>query len=209
MLPMPAPRAKPTSTPGGRARDTRERLLDAALAVFEEHGWVGYTVHSVIAASGISLGSLYHHFGSMDGLTAALYARCMAALLDEIGAAATEQRSARTVVVAIVQAYLAFTRRERAAAAFIHGAPASTALSAAQVAALAADKAPRMERITGAIRPHVRGGAIVAIPEPLLEMMIIGPPAETARRWLAGVPGIDLEEAARVLPERVWRSVRA
>jgi AcrR family transcriptional regulator len=163
----------------------------------------------VVAESGISLGSLYHHFGSMDGLTAALYSRCMAALLDAIGAALEGHRSARAVIVAIVRSYLAFTGSERVAAAFIHTAPSSNALTSAHVATIAADKAPRMERIASAIRVHVRAGQIVTMPEPLLEMMIIGPVAEVARRWLAGVPGIDLDEAARLLPERVWRSVRA
>lgn len=46
------------------------------------------------------------------------------------------------------------------------------------------------------------------MPEALLEMLIIGPVAEVARRWLAGAPGSDIEEASRLLPERIWRSVR-
>ena len=74
---------------------------------------------------------------------------------------------------------------------------------------MAADKAPKLERIVGALRPHVRSGAIMALPEPLLEMLIIGPVAEIARRWLAGAPGIELDEAAQLVPERIWRSVRA
>jgi hypothetical protein len=74
---------------------------------------------------------------------------------------------------------------------------------------VAADKAARLERIIGKIRPHVESGAIVSLPEPLLEMMIIGPVAEVARRWIADAPGIDLDEASPLLPERVWRSVRS
>ena len=37
----------------------------------------------------------------------------------------------------------------------------------------------------------------------------IGPPAEFARRWLSGVPGLELGEALRVLPGTVWRSLAA
>ncbi|MFG3604665.1 hypothetical protein [Micromonospora chersina] len=50
-------------------------------------------------------------------------------------------------------------------------------------------------------------GEFATLPEPLVEMLLIGPVAETARRWLAGVPGIDLGQAARVLPDRIWRSL--
>jgi hypothetical protein len=91
---------------------------------------------------------------------------------------------------------------------FIHAAPSERFL-AEHAASIAAAKAPRLERILAALRPHVRSGAIVALPEPLLEMLIIGPVAEISRRWLAGAPGIDIEEAARLVPERVWRAVRA
>jgi AcrR family transcriptional regulator len=190
------------------ARDTRTRLLDAALAVFEKHGFAGYTVHAVVAESGISLGSLYHHFGSMDGLSAALYRRCMAALLDAVGGSLDGVSTPRAAVIAIVRSYLAFTSHERTASMFIHSSPSERFLPL-HAASIVADKAPRLERIAASLRPHVRSGAVVDLPEPLLEMLIIGPVAEIARRWLAGAPGIDLEEAARVVPERIWRSVRA
>ncbi|MBX3209996.1 MAG: TetR/AcrR family transcriptional regulator [Labilithrix sp.] len=190
-------------------RDTPSRLLDAALSVFiERRSTGGYTVHAVVAESGISLGSLYHHFGSMDGLSAALYTRSMASLLDFIGDAVEDVEAPRATVTAIVLAYLEFTARHRSVATFIHAAPAERFLPA-HAAAIGADMAPRLARIVDALRPHVASGVVVALPEPLLEMLIIGPVAETARRWLAGAPGIDLREASRLLPERIWRAVRA
>lgn len=187
---------------------TKERLLDAALAVFSRAGLEGYTVHAVVAESGISLGSLYHHYGSMDGLSAALYMRSMASLLDRLGDDVAGKAKAKAVVTAIVRGYLRWTADERAAAAFLHASPAASFLRAfAQK--IGEDKAARFERVAGALRVHTQAKEIAALPEPLLEMLILGPIAETARRWLAGAPGIDLEEAARVLPERIWRSVSA
>ena len=203
-----ARRPATSDEPAPETRDTRTRLLDAALALFARNGFDGYTVHAVVAESGISLGSLYHHFGSMDGLSAALYTRCMASLLDSIAASLDGVTAPRAAVTAIARSYLAFTSRERTAAMFIHASPAERFLPA-HAASIAADKAPRIERIAAVLRPHVSSGAIVDLPEPLLEMLIIGPVAEIARRWLAGAPGIDLDEAARVVPERIWRSVRA
>lgn len=190
-----------------RSEATPERVLDAALAVFERGGFAGYTIHAVVRESGVSLGSIYHHFGSMDGLSAALYARCMASLLDAIGDELDGVSGPRAVITTIVRAYLRFAARERTAAAFIHAAPAASFLPA-HAAAIAADKAPRFERIAAAIRPHVRSGAIAAIPEPLLELLVIGPAAEVTRRFVAGAPGITIEAAEKVIPERVWRSVR-
>lgn len=37
----------------------------------------------------------------------------------------------------------------------------------------------------------------------------MGPVVGVARRRLSGIEDVDLDEAARVLPERIWRSVSA
>ncbi|GAA0389323.1 hypothetical protein Acor_60030 [Acrocarpospora corrugata] len=59
------------------------------------------------------------------------------------------------------------------------------------------------------LRPHIAAGTVADLPVPLLEMLLIGPLSEVTRRWLSGAPGIDLAEAARVLPEPIWRSLQA
>jgi len=190
-----------------RAPDTKTRLLDAALAVHARSGPAGFTVHAVIAESGISLGSLYHHFKSFDGLAAALYARCMGELLDALVRDVERTTSARAGIVALTRAYLEFTGDRPEVARFVHASSYATFLPA-HAAAITEAKAPRLARLFAWARPHVAAGKLVALPEPLFEMMLIGPVAETARRWLAGAPGIDLALAAELLPERVWQSVR-
>lgn len=191
-----------------RGEETVTRLLDAALELYAAKGQDGFTVQALTAASGVSLGSLYHHFGSADGLAAALYARCMSDLLDRIIARLERTRTARTGVHAVVLAYLGFAEENPAAARFIHASSYASFLPA-HLSLLAAAKTPRIERILAWFRPHVAAGRIVDLPEALAETLMIGPPAEFTRRWLSHAPGLHLAEAARVLPERVWRSLRA
>ncbi|HEV2782002.1 MAG TPA: TetR/AcrR family transcriptional regulator [Actinophytocola sp.] len=190
-----------------RGEQTITRLLDAALEVYRERGPEGFSVQAVTAASGVSLGSLYHHFGGFDDLAAALYGRCMTELLDAILDRLDRARTARTGVRAVVTAYLEFVRTDPAKARFIH-AWAYAAFLPARAAVIAEAKRPRIERMMAWARPHVAAGRLVDLPDPYLEMLLIGPVAETARRWLAGGSGIDLERAERVLPERVWQSLR-
>jgi AcrR family transcriptional regulator len=189
-----------------RGEETTRRLLDAALAVHDEAGRDGFTVQAVVSASGVSLGSLYHHFGSVDGLAAALYARCMADLLDEIVAPLERARTPRGGVRAVVTAYLRFVQEQPARARFIH-ASAYAGYLPAHAAAVAEAKEPRMARMSRWLAPHVRAGSIVDLPDPLTEMLLIGPVAELSRRWLAGAD-IDLAKAARVLPDRIWASLQ-
>jgi AcrR family transcriptional regulator len=190
-----------------RGEETARRLLDAALAVHHEAGRDGFTVQAVASASGVSLGSLYHHFGSFDGLAAALYSRCMAELLDGIVADLERARTPRGGVCAVVTAYLRFVEAEPRQARFIH-ASAYAGYLPAHADAIAAMKAPRMARMLAWLAPHVRDGSIVDLPDPLTEMLLIGPVAELSRRWLAGAADLDLAKAARALPDRIWASLR-
>ena len=75
--------------------------------------------------------------------------------------------------------------------------------------AIAEAKSPLLRRMMDWAAPRIAAGEIVDLPPALLEMLLVGPVAETVRRWLAGAPGVDLKEAAVLLPERVWRSVSA
>ncbi|MEU4408806.1 TetR/AcrR family transcriptional regulator [Streptosporangium sp. NPDC023963] len=207
-----------------RGEETRERLLAAALDLYEREGADGFTMTAVTGTSGVSVGSLYHHFGSFDGLAAALYARCLSGLLDAVIAALDavppgegagsgedgEDGEARAAagIGAVVTGYLGFTREHRAAAHFVH-ASAYAAFLPAHAALIAREKEPRLAGILAWLRPYAEAGLVVELPDALTEMLVVGPVAETARRWLAGAPGIDLDEACRLLPERIWRSLRA
>jgi len=185
-----------------------ERLLDTALDVYARDGREGFTMSAVIKESGVSSGSLYHHFGNFDGLAAALYTRCMTRLLEAMVAALEPCEDAREGVLAATRAYLRFAAEHRAEAEFIH-ASAYAAFLPAHAAAVAGAKEPLLRRMMDWAAPRVAAGEIVDLPPALLEMLLIGPVAETVRRWLAGAPGVGLDEAAELLPERVWRSVSA
>ncbi|MBB6349672.1 AcrR family transcriptional regulator [Nonomuraea muscovyensis] len=61
----------------GRSTSTREALLRAAREVFLARGYGEATVADIVQASGISVGSLYHHFGGKPGLFLALWEQFM------------------------------------------------------------------------------------------------------------------------------------
>lgn len=190
-----------------RGEATVDRLLTTALQVYSTSGQQGFTVNAVTTASGVSLGSLYHHFGSFDGLAAALYTRCMRQLCEQVATALTRTRTPRTGVRALVTAYLRFTEEQPDAALFIHASAYSGYLSA-HADQIRAAKAPMAEAIAVWLRPRIEAGEIAPLPGLLIEIMVIGPVVETARRWLADPDDIDLAQAARILPDRIWRSLQ-
>ncbi|MET9486113.1 TetR/AcrR family transcriptional regulator [Nocardia sp. NPDC006630] len=66
-----------------RGRTTRAHVLEVATRLFAEHGYDGTTIEMVLADSGVSRGSLYHHFPGKDAL--------FLAVLEAVVAGAGEQ----------------------------------------------------------------------------------------------------------------------
>lgn len=56
-----------------RADATRQALLSAAREVFAERGYEAAGIAEIVERSGISVGSLYHHYGGKAGLYLALW----------------------------------------------------------------------------------------------------------------------------------------
>ncbi|MEU4210865.1 TetR/AcrR family transcriptional regulator [Streptomyces sp. NPDC026206] len=190
-----------------RGEATVEQLLTTALRVYASAGQQGFTVNAVTAASGVSLGSLYHHFGSFDGLAARLYTRCMEQLFDGMIVALRRSRTPRTGIQALVKAYLRFTVEHRDAALFLHASAYSGYLDG-HAEEIRAVKQATFGDIAAWLRPSIEAGEIAPLPTPLIEVLVIGPVAETARRWLSSTYDIDLNQAVRILPDRIWRSLQ-
>jgi AcrR family transcriptional regulator len=62
-------------TPNRRGRKSRELVLDAAERVMAEHGFEAATVARVVEEAGIPLSSVYHYYGSKDGVLLAVMER--------------------------------------------------------------------------------------------------------------------------------------
>ena len=71
--------------PQQRSLDTRERLLEAALAVFAEHGFAGATTREIARRAGVALAALPYHFTTKDALWRAAADRIFGRLGETIG----------------------------------------------------------------------------------------------------------------------------
>lgn len=198
----------PMSPKQHRGEVTSDLLLDAALRLYTASGEQGVTVTAVTRASGVSLGSLYHHFGSLDGLLTALTDRWTGRLLGQMVTALTGTDTARTGVRAVVGAYLAFVRDHPGAALLVHS-PRSDQRLMARGQETRDSQEPAVSAFALWIQPRIDAGEVAPLPLPLLETLILGPVVAVARRRLSGIRDLDLDEVARVLPERIWRSISA
>ena len=83
-------------------RARKESILSAALECFSEHGIEHTTIQQIQVRANCSIGSLYHHFGSKEGIAEELFLEGIAqlnqAMLEEIRRAADAQQSVHAVV---------------------------------------------------------------------------------------------------------------
>lgn len=73
-----------------RGAATRERLLAAARRLFGERGYEATSIESVLEASGVARGALYHHFHSKADLFDAVLAEVLIEIAQRTAAAAMD-----------------------------------------------------------------------------------------------------------------------
>ncbi|MBP7734947.1 MAG: TetR/AcrR family transcriptional regulator [Spirochaetes bacterium] len=189
-----------------RGNETAAKILDTAMDIFRETGTTRIPVVDLSERSGATAGSIYHHYGCMNGVAAALYIRSLSGLLKTIAKAVQRQNTPELVIRSLVKAYLSWTRKNPDEARFIH---ASTFQPYVRQYAdeIAAARNLSMITIAAAIHSLADTGQFVKLPEFMYEMIIIGPAAETARRWLDGDPAVDIARAEKDLPDRILRAL--
>lgn len=74
------------------SEDRRAQLMDVALTGLAKGGIQEFTVDRICAAAGVSRGLILHHFGSMGGLLAAVYARLYRDTTPDLSTLAPETR---------------------------------------------------------------------------------------------------------------------
>src|SRR3984957_10586114 len=90
-----------------RGKATRAHLIDVATRLFTAHGYDGTSIEAVLAESGASRGSLYHHFKSKEALFLAVMedagARATQPALEAMGAAPDSLAALRIVGLAWIR----------------------------------------------------------------------------------------------------------
>lgn len=94
----------------GKTSATQQRILDAATEVFAARGFTVATMADLVAASGASVGSIYHHFGGKTELFLSMFEQMANAIdrrIEEMMREAGDGADPRRIFELHVRAYLA------------------------------------------------------------------------------------------------------
>lgn len=198
---------KTPTTKKPRPGSRKHQILDAALSCFLRQGVEVTTIEEIRRASGASLGSIYHHFGSKEAIALAVYSELIEDYQAHALAALRRETAAREGIRAVIAAHLGWVQSNANRSLYL------TRVEIADPTGPAAGRiAAYLQGFAGAVyawlRPFIDRGEVVAIPPALTVPLILGPTSSFARQWLAHRLDLDTQSVVDTLAEAAWNSLR-
>jgi AcrR family transcriptional regulator len=188
---------------------TRQRVLDSAARLITTRGYDEVSIADLVAASGVSSGSIYHHFGAKDGVLGDLllaavsdYQRSVLEVLERYGG------DPRAGVRAVVAEHLRWMEEHRREARLL--------LDYRQLVA----KGPRRDDLRTLNREflhrnadwldgHARAGRMPAVEIEVAHAVVFAPAQELCRRWLTDRTRVRPSVHAEALGAAAWAALTA
>ena len=200
----------PRTSPGtrGTTPDRQRLILQAALDCAMDCGVDAVSIDAVRARCGASVGSIYHHFGSKEGLVAALFFDIFDEQSRAIQDALDHAQGLREGVCALVPGYLDWVVLAPARARFLSQARSHVASGPRRADLLAAAQ-NRNRALLRWFEPHQACGAVRDLPCDILPSLVMGPVQSYCRAWLGSPGQLPGPQTYReVLADTAWRAVR-
>ena len=99
--------------PYAKSQTTSNKILDAALELFQKKGFEQTTMRDVAAAAGMATGAAYHHFASKDAMVMAFYERSWAEMQPLLEAAVADARGLEQQLAALIRTKLEYFEPNR------------------------------------------------------------------------------------------------
>lgn len=189
-----------------RTSELKHRVMAAALLRFTESGIERTNVGDILKDADCSVGSMYHHFGSKEGIAEALFIdglkKFNEALLDVL----LTHRKAEPGVKSIVHSCCSWVTEQPQLAAYM----LSREIKLSEEAKRELRELDQWfkESLTAWFAPHIEAGVLKNLHFNLYVPLISGPTLEYSRMWLSGRYTRSPETVSKVMAEAAWQSVR-
>lgn len=189
-----------------RASERRRRILVAALECFDRQGVDGTTIADIRERSGASTGSIYHHFGSKEGIATALLVEGL-----ERNARLLEQRldgaeGAREGVRTVVRSTIEWIAEHPDWARFIYDVSGGR-VSPENREALRAATDSHQRVIDDYFGRYFEAGPLRPVPRECFASLVVGPVHDYARRWLSGQVDGALRDRVDLFADAAWNAL--
>lgn len=206
MPPSPSPSPVTATRRHARSALRRRQVLDAALACFADKGVEATAIEDICAASGASVGSIYHQFDSKTDVAAAVYLDAMADYQAAVTRSLEAVPDAREGILAIVSAHVRWAEDNPVRARFLQQAR-HTEVVASHGESIAELNRSFGRRVAEWMAPHMQAGRLRPMMVDIFIAQLLGPAQEYLRGRLTGRGTTGPDAAIRALGEAAWRAL--
>jgi AcrR family transcriptional regulator len=185
-----------------------DKVLAAALKLFDSVGYSATTIEDVRLQSEVSIGSIYHRFGSKEGIAGALYVQSLRDYQRGLVRLLLESDGAEQGVRGAVGHHLRWVDGNRARARFLMRRR-ETELVQVNRRDVELLNRELFSQLEDWYRPLVAAGELRELPLPLLYAIWFGPAQELARHALESSKPPRLLDAEPALADAAWAALRS
>jgi len=191
--------------PGARKANKRH-ILASALACFDEQGIDATTIEHIRQRADSSIGTIYHHFGSKEGLIAALFFVALADQQAQMEAVIEHSTTAEQTVKGIIGVYMEWVAAQPELARFMFQARTVVGASEHQNRLNERNKS-FYRRFFVLLAEAQDRNEIKALPTEVYMPLIIGQAESYCRAWLSGRVHTSPKQYVDVFAQAVWQSL--
>jgi len=181
--------------------------MESALKCFSDQGFEASSIEEIGTLSGASVGSIYHHFGSKEGIASALYLESLTNYYDSLDIALENCKTIERVVKTVVSHHIDWSvaHPDLTRYLLVYRRYSAIASVEEQIEALTRQK---LHLFLDEIQNAVARGDVLALPNSAYVAIIIGPCVEIVRLWAFNRLRGNIFEIRDALSEAAWRSLR-
>lgn len=187
-----------------RSKMTREKVLEAATQLVLEAGHEALSMKELVAISGVSNGSIFHHFGSRDGVLEEIFKRERREYLAFVSQGTLDYNGDPCEALGEgARASLMYQARDPQRYYRLN-AQFSNSEWLREKQQMWNDLAADIERpVIEWAMPHLAAGRLPMLPPALIQSLLLGPPELVCNQWRNGRIGGKLEDHADFVAEYV------
>jgi AcrR family transcriptional regulator len=191
-----------------KTTERKRQILAAALSCYSDHGYGNASVEKIRDLAGVSVGSIYHHFGNKEGIYAALFMEGMRDYHQVLQASLDKSSTAKQAIETLIYCFSDWVISNPDWARFVFY-ERQTIMNTAYKAQVMDDNRAHFNVIKATLGKYVEEGAIRQMPPDLFNALIMGATQYHAKQWLTGRAKTPLADCVDTLAEAAWLSVKA
>lgn len=186
--------------------ETARVVMHHARAVFLRLGLEGARIEDICAASGVSVGSIYHHFGNKQGIAEAILVAALGDHKTLVRQRLADATSCEQSVREIVQATALWISQNADSARFV--LRFRNAIHAAGSEKLKEHNRNELLPLLKRMSTWRAEGALRELPKEIIAPLLLGPLYDYAKLWLSGKASASPEEFGNYFAEAAWQSLK-